>query len=42
VTDVVFLCAAMSLFLFGLVLLGVVADAWERREARRRNPRRRW
>jgi len=40
-TDAAFFCAAMSLFLLGLVLMGVVADSWERRDARRRNPRRR-
>lgn len=36
-TDVWLFAAAMSLFLIGLVVLGLIADSAEARDARRRN-----
>jgi len=40
--DVVLFAAGMGLFLLVLVLLGVIADGAERREARKRNRARPW
>jgi len=40
--DVVLFAAGLGLFLLGLVLLGVIADGAERREARKRNRARPW
>jgi hypothetical protein len=40
-TDLAIWLAVTAGFLFVLVILGIVADSWERRDAKRRNHARR-
>lgn len=41
-TDIQLFAAAMGVFLLGLVVLGVIADSWDRRDARQRNRSKPW